>query len=29
MEETIGTRKRRWKDNIKIYLKDIGCEVMD
>jgi hypothetical protein len=25
----VGRRRRRWKDNSKIYLKEIGPETMD
>ena len=25
----LGRPKRRWEDNIKIYLQEVGCESMD
>jgi len=25
----IGRRKRRWENNIKAYIKEIGCEGVD
>jgi len=24
-----GRHRRRWKDNIKVYLQDVGCEGID
>jgi hypothetical protein len=28
-KKQLGTTRRRWKYNIQIYLKTIGCEHMD
>ena len=25
----LGTLRRRWEDNIKMYLQEVGCGVMD
>ena len=25
----LGTPRRRWEDNIKIHLQEVGCGVMD
>jgi hypothetical protein len=28
-KRTLGRPKRRWKDNIKMYLQEVGCGGMD
>ena len=28
-KETIGRRRRRWQDNIKMDLQEVGCGCMD
>jgi len=29
VKETLGRRRRRWENNIKMDLQEVGCEIMD
>jgi len=29
VKRPFGRPRRRWEDNIKIYLQEVGCECMD